>query len=267
MSTASDYEYLSTRINTMTTDAMRFKQSVHLMHSNEEVNKFNLEKLSELTQNNQRICRITAYHNSAQAKSIAADQILGLEPEILLARGARVMLTSNEWTETGLTNGATGTLRYLIFEESGGPPNLPIAAVVEMDSFYTGPHLENKPRHVVIAPKTCSTSDGSNTLERTQLPLKLAFAITIHKSQGMTLNSARVKLGKRESPVGLTFVAFSRVRRLEDLLIDYENFESASRITKIHLPQYIKDFDVETNAIYENTMRFIREKNLITTEV
>lgn len=84
---------------------------------------------------------------------------------------------------------------------------MPIAAIVEMDNFYQGPHLENKPRHVVITPKTCSLNDGNTILERTQLPLKLAFTKTIHKSQGMTLDSARVKLGKRENPVGLTFVA------------------------------------------------------------
>lgn len=59
----------------MTNDAIRFKDSIYLMHSNEEVKKFNLEKLSELTKNNQRICHIMAYHNSPHAKSIAADQM------------------------------------------------------------------------------------------------------------------------------------------------------------------------------------------------
>jgi hypothetical protein len=82
----------------------------------------------------------------------------------------------------------------------------------------------------------------------------------------MTFDSARVKLGKRENPVGLTFVALSRVRRLEDLLIDYENFDSASRITKIQLPQHIKDFDKETNTLCEITMKLVREKDLINTE-
>lgn len=42
--------------------------------------------------------------------------MLGLEPEFLLAGGARVMLTSNEWTQIGLTNETTGTLRHLIKE-------------------------------------------------------------------------------------------------------------------------------------------------------
>jgi hypothetical protein len=124
-----------------------------------------------------------------------------------------------------------------------------------MDEFYRGPHLENKPRHVVITPKTCSYNEGSKIFERTQLPLKLAFAITIHKSQGMTLESARVKLGKTENPVGLTFVALSRVRRLEDLLIDYENFETAARLIKTKLPHHILEFDKTTERQSTQTMQ------------
>jgi hypothetical protein len=55
----------------------------------------------------------------------------------------------------------------------------------------------------------------------------------------MSLETVRFKLGKTEKPLGLTFVALSRVRRLEDLLIDYENFKTSTRITRIKLPQYI----------------------------
>jgi ATP-dependent exoDNAse (exonuclease V) alpha subunit len=83
--------------------------------------------------------------------------------------------------------------------------------------------MNGKPRYVVIQPKTASYTDGGQVYERTQLPIKLAFAITIHKSQEMTLDKAQIKLAKRESPVGLTFVAFSRVRQLNDLLIDYQS--------------------------------------------
>lgn len=69
----------------------------------------------------------------------------------------------------------------------------------------------------------------------------------------MTLEKARVKLGKRESTMGLTFVALSRVRRMEDLLIDCENFETSCRLTNIKLPSYVKDFDNETLQMSEET--------------
>ncbi len=49
-----------------------------------------------------------------------------------------------------------------------------------------------------------------------QLPLKLAWAVTIHKSQGLTLDKVVVDIGKKEFCAGLTFVAISRVRCIAD---------------------------------------------------
>ena len=62
---------------------------------------------------------------------------------------------------------------------------------------------------------------GSQTqsLSRTQLPLTLAWAITIHKSQGATYSQAIVNIGEKELSLGLTYVAFSRVRTLDGLLL------------------------------------------------
>ena len=57
------------------------------------------------------------------------------------------MITSNLWTDCGLVNGATGTLRHFIFEKNANPPQLPVAIVIEMDAEYRGPHLENKTRY------------------------------------------------------------------------------------------------------------------------
>ena len=61
---------------------------------------------------------------------------------------------------------------------------------------------------------------------RTQYPLRIPYAATIHKSQGMTLNKAIVEPGDRDDSRGQLFVGLSRVRRIEDLalrsLIDVE---------------------------------------------
>jgi len=53
-----------------------------------------------------------------------------------------------------------------------------------------------------------------------QFPLCLAWTITIHKSQGLTLQHSVINLGNKEFATDLTFVGISRVRALADLLFD-----------------------------------------------
>jgi ATP-dependent DNA helicase PIF1 len=103
------------------------------------------------------------------AQSMSADHFRNLESSIVIAFNSRVMLTTNEWTEVGLTNGAMGNVRDIIFKTNQGPPNMPKAIVGELDEDYKGLHLLKK---------------------RTQFPLVLIYALTVHNSQGMTLGSS-----------------------------------------------------------------------------
>ena len=71
------------------------------------------------------------------------------------------------------------------------------------------------PTWVPITPVTARWENKSGTsLSRTQLPLTLAWAITIHKSQGLTLTKATIDLGPKDFSSGLSFVAISRVKTL-----------------------------------------------------
>ena len=50
------------------------------------------------------------------------------------------------------------------------------------------------------------------------MPLKLAWAMTIHKCQGLTLSKAWIDLGSSERSPGITYVALSRVKKIQDLI-------------------------------------------------
>ena len=88
-------------------------------------------------------------------------------------------------------------------------------------------------------------------MERTQFPLRLSFAVTIHKCQSLTLNTAKVDIGSSEKNLGTTYVAFSRVRRLEDLLLlpfDYK------RLKSIKMPYFVQLHDTRTQKLVDETV-------------
>jgi hypothetical protein len=57
---------------------------------------------------------------------------------------------------------------------------------------------------------------------RTQFPLRVAYAVTIHKSQGMIVDKAVVELGNHDFTRGVTFVAILRVRAIDDIVFRSE---------------------------------------------
>ena len=118
-----------------------------------------------------------------------------------------------------MTNGATGEFVQLIATQAG---RMPWAALVRFPS-YTGPAIFPHDPKLVPVPAHTAQFGGegpqAKSLSRTQLPLTLAWAITIHKSQGATYDQAIVNIGEQEIALGLTYVAFSRVRTLGGLLL------------------------------------------------
>ena len=108
----------------------------------------------------------------------------------------------------GLCNGYAGTVVDIIYLTDHQPPLLPIAVVVKFDK-YCGPSMTNVPCCVPVPPITATVNIGDTVHERHQFPLTLAWALTIHKSQGMTLERAWIDIGKKESTLGLSYVGIS----------------------------------------------------------
>ena len=235
--TVEDWKYLMTQTTGEVGDTKSFDDALHLYPTIEAVAEHNVAKLHA---SGQPIAVLSAVHTGPGASKATMDDAGGLEPVICIAHGARVMLSANLWVEVGLVNGALGTVEAICYEGDQRPPNLPIAVTVKFDS-YSRPTLPDDTVH--ITPLRRAWFSTTKLCSRLQIPLKLAWAVTIHKSQGLTLDKAVIDIGKKEFSTGLTFVACSRVRQLTDLLfVPPFSFQRVANLSKsVRLKDRLKE--------------------------
>ena len=200
---------------------------------------------------NQLVAKILAEHTGrGEARKANSDTAKGLEAELLLAKGSRVMLTANIWTEAELVNGALGTIQDILFEKQG-PPSLPTAVLVNFDTYEGDTITSSEGVKVVPIVPIKRSWEGKNgtTCSRIQVPICLAWAITVHKSQGITLPKAKIDIGNKEFAVGLSFVALSRVRSLHDIYFKPFTLDRLQRIKGSLRLQERKAEEVRLNTL------------------
>lgn len=147
-----------------------------------------------------------------------------LPDEVRLKVGAQVMLTRNKKMEDSLVNGSRGVIERVVDE--GGEFLIP---VVRFDNGIVAkvPPVESF-RYNPIGEEGC--------LVRMQIPLKLAWAVTVHKSQGSTLSRALLDLSS-SFEFGSCYTALSRVKSLEGLWL-----EKPVRLQNIMVSQQVTGF-------------------------
>ncbi|RRS32618.1 MAG: hypothetical protein P794_00730 [Epsilonproteobacteria bacterium (ex Lamellibrachia satsuma)] len=163
---------------------------------NVDVDRINLGELEKL----EGEPKLFVYESKGSQKNIEKIFKSSLVLETLaLKKGAVVIFIKNN-PEEGYVNGTTGTV------ESFSPiDNMPIVRTAEG-------------RKIKLDLEDWSLENDSGKVLATvsQVPLRLAWAITIHKSQGMTLDAAEMDLSKTFE-TGQGYVALSRIRNIEGL--------------------------------------------------
>ena len=134
----------------------------------------------------------------------------GLEAELTIAIGARVMLRRNIDTKKGLVNGSIGTVTAITTQH----------VMIKFDRINEPCAIERVRSKFMVK--------KSFFVYRKQFPLILAFAVTIHKCQGLSLDCAIIDLSKKVFSPGMAYVALSRVRSLNSVYLT--DFDPASII-------------------------------------
>jgi ATP-dependent exoDNAse (exonuclease V) alpha subunit len=209
-----DDEQLLDILNAMRAGDVR-RHHAELLLARSEVFPDDLEQLTELHTVNVDVDKI----NEAKLETLEGDEVVYsqmttgsesyvetlqrsvLAPSALkVKKGALVMAVKNS-PERKYVNGSIGT-------------------VIDFEPYTDYPIVEFKNgKEVSMVPDTWELRDGDKKRASiSQIPLRLAWAITIHKSQGMTLDAARIDL-RKAFVEGMGYVALSRVKNLNNLYL------------------------------------------------
>lgn len=162
---------------------------------NVDVDSINLKELNKLTTKPKSFVAETK-GNEKLVETLKKSVLAAEKLELKL--GAKVMFVRNN-PEKGIVNGSLGEV--IDFDED----NIPLVRLLD-------------DRIVTAEPEDWKIQDESGKMlaQFNQVPLRLAWAITIHKSQGMTLDAAEIDLSKTFEK-GQGYVALSRLKKLEHL--------------------------------------------------
>lgn len=163
-------------------------------HNNNELDKLPSQSKEFVAEDH-----FTPYNNRARYDDYIKPLDDAIPKAILLKVGAQVMLRANLDVPNGLANGSRGVVTE-IHEDS-----------VNVKWMNT--------RVTIVGDYVWEREDKEGKATRKQIPLTLAWSNTIHKSQGLTLDYAIVDLGPSVFADGQAYVALSRLRSGESLLI------------------------------------------------
>ncbi|KAK3094305.1 hypothetical protein FSP39_000082 [Pinctada imbricata] len=255
--TEEDIELLKTR--EISKDSHDYPSSaLHVFSTNKCVNEYNEDMLQKLQTKHEVLSAVDKKPEALKTYDVSQDSRFtgGLPSQITLAIGAKVMLIRNIDISDGLVNGAQGVVVAFLRRQSE------IEVVfVEFQGSEIGKSTRLKSKHVTQQrqfPKatpierteisfTVNKNNKGLTISRSQFPLKLCWACTVHKVQGLTVSEIVVSFKNRFTD-GQAYVALSRAKTLNGLHI--MNFQASKIRTNKEVLQEMQH--LTENKLFRN---------------
>lgn len=264
--TADDLKRLNSRMHIAPP-----KDAIVLTSVNASAEELNQQRLKQLAGN------LKSFHG--EFRGDFPEREAPAEPELRLKKGARVMCVAND-KNGRFVNGSLGWVTGFESDEKqrgdqakkkkdGDQTDEP-CVIVKLDIGGTvsiSPHTWTIYRSVYD--RATRTLDQEKLGSFTQIPLKLAWAVTIHKSQGKTFDQVTIDLGRGAFAAGQTYVALSRCRsfeglalvkpvKLQDIRLDYSIMKF---VTSLQYQLSAQDMSLEEKI--EKLQQAAREKQRI----
>ena len=140
----------------------------------------------------------------------------GLPSSLQISLGTRVMLLRNLLTEEGLVNGAMGVVVHMDIVDG-----VLKTVYVKFDDSTVGRRFQEAihDNSIPVCEYRQEFLYKGRYIDRVTFPIIPCWATTVHKTQGISLESAVVSLGAKLFQAGQAYVAISRVRSLEGLYV------------------------------------------------
>nr|XP_022310999.1 uncharacterized protein LOC111116305 [Crassostrea virginica] len=202
------------------------EDALHVYATNEEVNEYNLTMLRKSCDDLVEIDAQDFKKDSSSgnlkliSKPMTKSRTDGLCSSLLLGLNARVMLTRNCNVDDGLVNGVMGHVSRFVYGQ-GSAAKTVLAVEVIFDNMNVGKKTGKKTRYgnSVLIERVQEDIQEKKSTVRHQFPLRLSWACTSHKVQGMTVDKVVVNLD-RCFAAGQGYVALSRVTSKNGLFIE-----------------------------------------------
>lgn len=204
----ADYDDLEDLNRRYQPDQVKPGNYITLSARNATVDQINKEELAKLS--------VNPVHYLAEVNGTFQNHLFPTDERLSLKEGAQVMFLKNDPAKK-YVNGTIGKIVQLGIETVSveiGPPGKEELIEIEAADWEIIKYKPDKDNPSLIEAEVIG--------QFRQFPLKLAWAITIHKSQGKTFDQVIIDMGRGAFEHGQTYVALSRCRTLEGIILKKE---------------------------------------------